>query len=371
MTKALPPASPPTVEDVFYAYYDCRKTKRNSWSALRFEENLEQNLMDLYYDLADQTWEPSRLSCFVALYPKPREIWASEFRDRVVQYVFYNRWSQFFTSRFIYDTYACIPGRGALFGRNRVSRMMRQVSLNFTQPASVLKADIANFFVSIDKVILETMLLEHIKSPWDTWLLHKLLGYDVRDNVLIKSPKKLFKLIPKHKSLFYAKKEKGLPIGNLTSQFFANIYLNKLDQYAKRTLGVRYYGRYVDDIVLMHPDPSVLGSFYCALNEFCNKNLLLTFHPQKTYLNKIEYGVDFLGYIIKPYSCYIRNRVMSHIISRLEDTQFHKNSNVVSSVNSYLGMLKHVNGYQARRKLCTRCRWLGYKHDKKFTKLVA
>ena len=121
---------PPSVEDVFYAYYDCRKEKRNSWSALRFEENLERNIMQLHRELEDGSWHPGRLSCFVITFPKPREIWASDFRDRVVQCVFYNRWRDRFHNSFIYDTYACIPGRGALMGSRRIEQMMKSAHTN-------------------------------------------------------------------------------------------------------------------------------------------------------------------------------------------------------------------------------------------------
>lgn len=137
---------PPSIEDVFYAYYDCRKEKRNSWSALRFEEHLERNLMQLYRELLDGSWHPQPLSCFVITFPKPREIWASDFRDRVVQCVFYNRWREKFHNSFIHDSYACIPGKGTLFASTRAERMMRSVSHNFQKEAFVAKADFANFF---------------------------------------------------------------------------------------------------------------------------------------------------------------------------------------------------------------------------------
>jgi len=228
---------PPTVEDVFYAYYDCRKEKRNSWSALRFEERLERNLMQLYRELQDGTWEPSRLSCFVVTHPRPREIWASDFRDRIVQCVFYNRWRERYHNSFIYDTYACVPGRGALHGANRVARMMRQVSKNYTVDAFVLKADIANFFVSIDKHILQDILFR--KIFWRMGIVGyaaRFYGLMFKADALIKSNRSLLKLVPSHKSLFFAKPYNGLPIGNLTSQFFANIYLNEIDQYAKHRL---------------------------------------------------------------------------------------------------------------------------------------
>jgi hypothetical protein len=360
---------PPTPGDVFIAYYDCRRQKRNSWSALRFEERLERNIMQLYRELRDQTWEPSRLSCFVVTHPKAREIWASEFRDRVVQCVFYNRWRERFHNSFIYDSYACIPGRGALMGSQRVAKMMRQVSNNYQDEAFVLKADFANFFVSIDKRILEDILYEKVDTDWDRWLCNKILWTDVKKNALIKSNRTLLKKVPPHKSLFFSPPYRGLPIGNLTSQFFANIYLNKLDQYAKHQLKAQHYGRYVDDIVMFGTSGQELVERLGKLSTFAEQELGIAFHPKKTYVNKVEYGIDFVGYIILPHRRYLRRSILSNLMQKLENKEFMAEADVPASVNSYLGMLRHVNGYKARKKVCQRLRWLGYQSDPKLTKV--
>lgn len=361
---------PPSVEDVFYAYYDCRKEKRNSWSALKFEEQLERNIMQLHRELAEQTWEPGRLSCFVITHPRPREIWASEFRDRIVQCVFYNRWRERFHNSFICDTYACIPGRGALYGANRVSKMMRQISHNYQKEVFFLKVDFANFFVSINKNILQRILFCKIKTRWDQWVCRKILWADIKANPLIKSKQKLINLVPKHKSLFSALPHKGLPIGNLTSQFFANIYLNEIDQYAKHKLKLQYYGRYVDDIVAYGYSGQELNIICQQIDNYAHEKLEIKLHPRKTSINKIEHGVNFVGYIIKPYRRYLRNSIISNLMQKTEDPLFFKNADVVASVNSYLGMLRHVNGYNARRKICQRLEWLGYNSDIELTKLL-
>jgi hypothetical protein len=361
---------PPTPEDVFIAYYDCRREKRNSWSALRFEERLERNLMQLHRELFDQTWEPGRLSCFVITHPKPREIWASEFRDRIVQCVFYNRWRERFHNSFIYDSYACIPGRGALMGSNRVAKMMRQVSANYQNEAFVLKADFANFFVSIDKHILHHILYKKIDTSWDRWICDKILWTDIKKDALIKSNRDLLKKVPTHKSMFSSPAHRGLPIGNLTSQFFANIYLNELDQHAKHQLKVRYYGRYVDDIVMFGTSGQELVEHLSKMSAFANQKLNIAFHPRKTYVNKIENGVNFVGYIILPHRRYLRRSILSNLMQKLEQKDFMAEADVPASVNSYLGMLRHVNGYKARRKICQRLEWLGYASDLKLTKLL-
>lgn len=361
---------PPSVEDVFYAYYDCRKEKRNSWSALRFEENLERNIMQLHRELEDGSWHPERLSCFVITFPKPREIWASDFRDRVVQCVFYNRWRDRFHNSFIYDTYACIPRRGALMGSRRIEQMMRQVSNNYQEEAFVLKADFANFFVSIDKTILERILFTTIDSAWDQWLCNKILWTDIREGALIKSSKQLLKLVPRYKSLFSAPLHRGLPIGNLTSQFFANIYLNQVDQFIKHKLKAKYYGRYVDDLVIYDNSGHVLNEKVNTINAFAKTELNIALHPAKTSIHKIEHGVNFVGYIIRPYRRYLRRSILSNLAQKLENKDFWATADVHASVNSYLGMLRHVNGYRARQKICRRMNWLGYESDWEMTKLL-
>jgi len=250
-----------TVSEIFQAYYDCRKAKRNTWNALLFEQNLERNLMDLYYELVSGEYQPGRSIMFVVTRPKPREVWAANFRDRVVHHVLYNRYADHFYRRFIHDSYACIPEKGTLRAANRVQHFIRSATKNHTQPAWFLKADIANFFVSINKQILDELLMKHITHPWWVWLTRLILHKDPRDNVYIKSDAALLSKVPPHKSLLNATTGFGLPIGNLSSQFFANVYLDALDQYAKHTLKLRHYARYVDDIVVIGDSGSECGDW--------------------------------------------------------------------------------------------------------------
>lgn len=338
---------------------------------MRFEENLERNIMQLYRELNDATWSPSRLSCFVVTHPRPREIWASDFRDRIVQYVFYNRWRDRFHNCFIYDTYACIPGRGALRGAQRVSQMMRKASNNFQREAFIMKADFANFFVSINKEILEDILFRKITTPWDRWIASKILWTDVKQNALIKSGRSLLHKVPKHKSLFHAPCHKGLPIGNLTSQFFANTYLNELDQFMKHQAKSKYYGRYVDDIVIVASMKDQLTNYFREASKFSSENLDIGFHPNKTVITKVAQGVNFVGYIILPYRKYLRRSILSNLMVKTENKAFISSNKVKASVNSYLGMLRHVNGYKARKKICQRLNWLGYPSDKALIKLLS
>ena len=181
------------VSELFQAYYDCRKTKRNTWNALKFEQNLERNMMDLYYELVNCTYEPGRSIMFVITRPKPREVWAADFRDRIVHHVMYNRYSGLFYRRFIHDSYACIPSKGTLNASIRVQHFIRSAMQSNPNSTYFLKADISNFFVSIDKAILDQLLSKHITDPWWLWLTRKILHKDAKQNVYIKSPSKLLK----------------------------------------------------------------------------------------------------------------------------------------------------------------------------------
>lgn len=356
-----------TILEVFQAYYDCRKCKRNTTNALTFEENLERNLMDLYYELISQEYVAGRSIMFVITRPKAREVWAADFRDRVVHHVLYNRYSSYFYNRFIHDSYACIPGKGTLNAAKRVEYFIRAATENHTQNAWFLKADIANFFVSIDKNILDTLLARHIKDPWWLWLAREILHRDPTDGVHIKSDKSLLSLVPPHKSLLNSSKGKGLPIGNLSSQFFANIYLNELDQYAKHVVKTKYYARYVDDLVVIGKSGSELHSKYLKMCEFVENKLDIKFHPNKLQINTVDTGINFVGYIIKPHRKYLRRTTIDNLYSRANP-----NLNFLDirpTVNSYLGMMRNANSYKERQKFSKSMAKNGFYFDKDLTKL--
>lgn len=356
-----------TLSELFQAYYDCRKNKRNTWNALLFEENLERNLMDLYYELTSGEYLPGRSIMFVITRPKPREVWAADFKDRVVHHVLYNRYADYFYRRFIYDSYACIPEKGTLNAANRVQRFMRSATNNHTQPAWFLKADIANFFVSINKQILDKLLAKHITHPWWLQLARIILHKNPKDNVHIKGEKSLLSKVPAYKSLLNASEGFGLPIGNLSSQFFANIYLDLLDQYAKHDLKLRHYARYVDDIVVIGQDGAQLNEAYEKMALFTKQNLGVSFHPKKKDINRIDVGVNFVGYIIKPWCKYLRRSTINNMYSRTE-SKF--GEDLRATVNSYFGFLRHANAYQERKRAAYHLSKRGCWFDGKITKLV-
>ncbi len=355
-----------TVLELFNAYYDCRKNKRNTWNARKFESNLERNLMDLYYELISGDYKPGNSIMFVVTYPKPREIWAATFRDRIVHHLLYNRYSEQFYRSFIHDSYACIPGKGTLNASSRLEHFIRSASENYTKETYFLKADISNFFVSIKKSKLESLLEKKIKNPFWMDLTKKILYNDPRTNVMIKSPSCLLDKVPHHKSLLNTDNSRGLPIGNLSSQFFANVYLNELDQFVKHKLKARYYVRYVDDVVLLDSDPNKLNIMYNEMNNFL-KSLGLHFHPRKKEINRIEQGINFVGYIVKPYRKYIRRSTINNLYYRVK--KLNEFTDVRATVNSYFGMLRHSNSFNERCKFSRFIEKRSFIFDKHLTKL--
>jgi hypothetical protein len=343
---------------------------------LRFEADLERNLVALYRDLSDGSYRIGRSIAFVVTHPKIQEIWAADFRDRVVHHVIYDAICDRFHRRFIRDSYACIPGRGTHDGLRRISGFARSITRNWTRPAWFLKADIANFFNSIDRDILIGLVERHVTEDWLRALIRQVALHDPRPGAVFRSSRALFDRVPRHKSLLHAPPGKGLPIGNLTSQFFANVYLNELDQYVKHRLCARYYGRYVDDIVLLHDDPRVLNSWYDQIDGFLQERLALRLHPRKKHLNRLEAGVDFIGFIIKPGRTYLRQTSLARCkrkVAAWERSGFPVDpaslDRLSASVNSYLGMLRQVDGYRARKALCARLENLFMQADENCTKV--
>jgi len=181
-----------TLEAVFDAYFDCRRTKRNSINQLRFEAELESNLVGLYRDLAGGNYRIGRSIAFVITHPKVREVWAADFRDRVVHHLIYNAIFDRFHRRFIRDSYACIPGRGTHDGLRRVSGFARSVTHNWNRPGFFLKADVANFFNSIDHAILVGLAERHVEEEWLRALIRQAALHDPRPGALMRSSPSLF-----------------------------------------------------------------------------------------------------------------------------------------------------------------------------------
>ncbi len=207
------------------------------------EKQQEKELFKLCRELSDHSYRPGRSVCFFSQKPKLREIFAADFRDRIVHHVLVAYLESIWEPVFIHDSYACRRKKGIHQGVARLQKFIRQTSLNGTRRAWYLQLDIKNYFMSMDKKILFALIKRRCPDPEALWLSELLIFHDCTINPILRGNPKIGKRLPPHKTLFQAPAGKGLPIGNLNSQFFANVYLNSLDQFVKHNLKCHHYLR--------------------------------------------------------------------------------------------------------------------------------
>jgi len=337
--------NPPTFEELVQAYFNCRRTKRNSASALRFELHLERNLAQLFDELLTGEYRPGRSICFVVTRPKPREVWAADFRDRIVHHLLYNRVGPGIERKFIADSCACIPGRGTLYAGKRLEKKIRSLTQNWQRPGFYLKCDLANFFVAIDKRVLHWQLANLITDSWWLDLAEMILMHDPRTDYEMQGHRRLLDLVPRHKRLTEQPPHLGLPIGNLSSQFFANVYLHDLDCFVKHRLHARHYIRYVDDFVLLHRDPDTLNWWHDRIVAFLPR-IGARLNPTKTVLQPIDRGVDFVGHVIKPWRRATRRKTVNLAVQRTMEAP---PAELRDTANSYFGLLSQASHSHADR----------------------
>lgn len=352
------------LEEIFEAYFSCRKNKRNTMNALAFEVDYEKKLVELHEEINEGRYRVGRSVAFVVENPVKREIFASDFRDRIVHHLIINQINPYLDKTFIFDSYACREGKGTLFGVKRLDKSIRRCSRNYTSDCYILKLDIKGFFMNIDRSILfenlKTFFLEKYPNLNKKILLrlsHQVIFNEPTRNCIVNGKPSDWNEIPKDKSLFTTPKGCGLPIGNLTSQVFANLYMNPFDHFVKKELGIKYYGRYVDDFFLIHKDCEFLKSLIPKISNFLEKKLGLKLHPKKIYLQHYSKGVQYLGAFVKQERMYLRNRTKGNFFLALkkQNAIFEKEEilkkdldNFLSSMNSYLGIMKHFKTFNLR-----------------------
>jgi retron-type reverse transcriptase len=322
--------------------------KRNTRTAREFEYDMESNLVTLFDELAAGTYRPGPSICFIVTRPKPREVWAAGFRDRVVHHLLYNKVGPRFERAFVADSCACIKGRGTLYAVQRLESKVRAISANWSRRAWYLKADVANFFVAIDKPILAGLLASRISEPWWWRLTEIVLMHDPRPDVVLRCPESKLSLVPAHKRLGLQPAHRGLPIGNLSSQFFANVYLNELDQFVKHRLRARHYVRYVDDFILLHESRDWLADAERAIGAFLEERLALRLNPKKTILQPVERGVDFVGQVVKPWRRETRRKTVGEALRQVARAG---ELELPVIANSYFGLLGQASANHGDRAL--------------------
>ncbi|MDP7026515.1 MAG: RNA-directed DNA polymerase [Candidatus Marinimicrobia bacterium] len=355
--------------DLFQAYFDARRNKRNTINALAFEQHFEEQIFRLFEEIISGNYTPSRSICFIVNQPVKREIFAANFRDRVIHHFIYNYISPIFEGTFINDSYSCRVGKGTHYGIKRIDHFIRSCSQNYSKDCYILKLDIQGYFMSINRRLLSHKVkqvlfskLNHIEFDLSLvlGLIERTIFNDPTKNCVVKGKKSDWKYLPKDKSLFTAQQNCGLPIGNLTSQLFGNVYLNDLDHFVKRDLTIKNYGRYVDDFILVHKDQKYLKSLIPIIRDYLSKELKLTLHEKKIYLQHHSKGVKYLGAVIKPHRIYIANRTKGNFYESIQKQNMivrdHKptgeeKSQFVSRMNSYLGILQHYKTFRMRKRM--------------------
>lgn len=347
----------PSFADFLEAYYDCRKSKRTSINALLFEARSVRSVYRLWKDVVTGKYEIGKSTTFVISRPVKREVFAASFRDRIVHHWICLRLEPLFENYFFDCMKANRKGRGTLSAVKSVYDDLRSVTEGFTEDAWIYKFDLQGFFMSIDKSLLNKKLQAFIDERYEgadkptlKWLVEKVVLNCPQSNCYRKCPEERWAGLPKNKSLFGQDNSHGLPIGNLTSQWFANFLLYDVVKFCKDN-GFNGITEYVDDFVIIHPDRTAILNFIPRLRKFTKEKLGITLHPRKTYIQHYTKGLSFVGAIIKPYRIYLSHRAMRNSKAKIHWMVVNGISpeKIAYSVNSYLGLSKHFAAYNLRK----------------------
>lgn len=350
------------LSDLIVAYRDARRHKRGRTYQTNFEMNQERELVQLRDELSERCYKARPSSCFIIHEPKMREVFAAEFRDRVVHHLFYNYTHELFERTFIADSYSCIEGRGTHYGVDRLRKHILSCSQNWSKPCFVLKLDIKGYFMSINRARLLSRcreLLDRQRGRWKSldwglidYLLESICMLNPVENCRVIGDRDEWRQLPWEKSLFYSKPGCGLPIGNLSSQLFSNIYLGVWDDFMKRELGCRHYGRYVDDAYVVASDKDELYGIVPMVRDFLREKLELELNEDKVCVTDAYRGVEFLGAYVKPYRTYPSMRSLRRMRGKMKSLDWtEKPCRIQARVNSMMGVLSHYDSYQVRKVL--------------------
>lgn len=310
------------MENLLCAWQGFVRGKRCRKDVQEFERNLMGNIFSLHRDLAEKIYEHSAYQVFNISDPKPRIIHKASVRDRVLHRALYRVLYPFFDKTFIAESYSCRIGKGTHRALNRFRAFGYAVSKNNTRTCWVLKCDIWKFFASVDHSTLLDILKSYIPDADVLRLLREVI-------------------------LSFSSTEPGigLPLGNLTSQLFANVYMNEFDQFVKHGLKVRYHIRYTDDFVLLSESRAALEMTLPLITDFLRERLKLELHPQKIFIQTFASGVDFLGWVHFPDHRVLRTSTKRRMMKRL------KMASSPETTQSYLGLLRYGNARGLRKRI--------------------
>lgn len=385
-------------EELYKAYEDCRKRKVGTEECMLFDDECEINLYDLYKDLVNGRYEIGKSKTFCVTRPKLREVFAANFKDRIVHHFLMNRLMPLVEEEFIDNTFSCRVGKGTFYGVCKLHEMISEATLNYTKKMIIVKGDFKSFFMRINKDILykkiEKFIIERYvprKEEGDLSFVlsiaREIIYNRPQDNCIRKQPISMWDGLDPEKSLFKCEENRGVPIGNLPSQIFANLYLSDFDHYIVDELRKIYYGRYVDDFYL------ILESIeeWRIIRPLLVKKLEeveVELHPNKISVQDAKKGIKFIGGVTRPFRVYVSNRntenfknMISELYEALIKTYeegleptFDDLRYVESRINSYLGFMRHYKSFNIRRNILSSKKmkpWFKYFYvDKDLTKVI-
>jgi RNA-directed DNA polymerase len=331
-----------SLPNIYRAYEKAIKGKKGKFKVLDFEENLHENLLDIHKELLDFSYEVSEYSEFYVNDYKTRKVLAPKLRDSVIQHAIYNYLEEIYDETFIFDSFSCRKGKGTHKGFKRLRSFLHK----HKNQDYFIKLDVSKYFYSIDQYKLIEIIEKKIKDRDLMTLLKKIIYSHSEEK------------IPAHIVNFdFEEQRKGIPIGNLLSQLFANIYLNELDYFVKHNLKIEHYVRYVDDFVIIEKEKRNLGVLRNTLRLFLKEHLFLKLENRKIQINKIQFGVDFVGFVIFKKLLRVRTKNYQRFRKKLNVRLrlYHsKKLNILklnASFESYLGHLSHSNSEKLKLRI--------------------
>jgi retron-type reverse transcriptase len=352
-----------TIENLFTSHTLAQLDNRYKRKICAFTYKLEENLFQLRFEMTRGLYHPRPYTYFTLHDPKTRAIAAPDIRDRVVQHALVSVIQPLFEKQFIYDTYACREGKGTHFAASRLKRFLMAVRCRYGKDRSiyVLQCDIHKFFQSISWDNLLAIIEKTVACPRTMDLITSIVTTHQSAQTLQRQNDVQLSLFAQGSSSFQTsisvKNRTGLPIGNLTSQLFANIYLNELDHFMKDRLQIRYYARYMDDFLIIHPNKAYLKNLQQQINDFLQKTLHLALHPKKLTIKNVSTGVPFVGYRIFYDHILVRGttlrRIERNYRSKIKQCKRKTltEQKLAETKASMIGHFKHANTYGLMRRV--------------------
>ena len=325
-----------SLENLCLAWQEFIVGKKQKKDVQIFSRNLMDNILALREELVNKSYKHGGYESFFVNDPKRRYIHKASVRDRLLHHAIYRILYPFFDRTFIPDSFSCRLDKGTYRAINRLHAMFYQVSQNNTRICWILKCDIRKFFDSIDHWVLLNILTENISDKNILLLLENIIE-SYRTEILRSAQNGNFSSVSEGRI--------GLPLGNLTSQLFANVYMNVFDQWVKHKLKVKHYIRYADDFVFLSPDKQYLENVLLEVGVYLKEKLKLYLHPNKVSLKTFSSGMDFLGWVNFPNHRILRKNTENRMFVRTRENP------TLQTLESYLGLLKHGNTNKIQERL--------------------